>query len=86
MALGNKILNAMELEKKIDENVEWDIKQWSLSPGKLIKGLVLSTFTDIRVPLTRLQDRLSRIDLRHLIGEDAATSDVNSFNAGRALE
>ena len=58
MALGNKILNAMELVKKIDENVEWDSKQWSISPGKLIKGLVLSTFTDIRVPLTRLQDRL----------------------------
>ena len=86
MALGNKILNGMELEKKVDENIEWDAKQWAMSPGKLIKGLILSTFTDIRVPLTRLQDRLAGIDLRYLLGEGAATSDVNSFNVGRALE
>ena len=86
MALGNKILNAMELVEKINENVKWDAKQWAISPGKLIKGLILSTFTDIRIPLTRLQDRFAGIDLRYLLGEEAATCDVNSFNVGRALE
>ena len=86
MALGNKILNTMGFAEKIDEKVEWDTKQWAISPGKLIKALVLSTFTDIKTPLTRLHDRLSGIDLGYLIGEEATTSDINSFNVGRALE
>jgi len=86
IALGNKIMNGLGFSEKIDESVEWDKKQWGISPGKLLKALVLSTFQDIRTPLTRLADRLSGIDLRYLIGEEAATNDVNSFNVGRALE
>ena len=50
MALGNKILNTMGFAEKIDEEVEWDAKQWAISPGKLIKALVLSMFTDIKRP------------------------------------
>ena len=86
MALGNKIINSIGLVEQIDANVKWDDTQWSISPGKLIKALVLSTFSDIRVPLTRLEDRLSGIDLCYLIGEEAASSGINSFNVGRALE
>jgi len=86
MALGNKIINALGFTEKIDASVEWDKKQWAISPGKLMKALVLSTFMDIRTPLTRLRDRFAGIDMRYLIGEEAAESDVNSFNVGRALE
>ena len=85
MALGNKILNSLGFAEKIDEKVEWDASQWAVSPGKLIKALALSTFADMKTPLTRLQDRLAGIDLRYLIGEEAATNGVNSFNVGRAL-
>ena len=86
MAIGNKILNQLGFAEKIDTSLEWDKGQWGISPGKLLKAVVLSTFVDIRTPLTRLQDRLSGIDLRYLIGEEAADKDINSFNTGRALE
>ena len=86
MAWGNKIINSLGFVEKIDASVDWDKKQWSVSPGKLLKAVVISTFMDIRTPLTRLTDRLYRIDLRYLIGEEMAENDVNSFNTGRALE
>jgi transposase len=86
MALSNKIINSLGFVEKIDASVEWDKKQWSVSPGKLLKAVVISTFMDIRTPLTRLSDRLSGIDLRYLIGEEMAENDINSFNTGRALE
>ena len=86
MALSNKIINSLGFVEKIDTSVEWDKKQWSVSPGKLLKAVVISTFMDIRTPLTRLSDRLSGIDLRYLIGEEMADNEINSFNTGRALE
>jgi len=86
MALGNKIINEIGFVEKINNSVEWDEKQWEISPGGLAKTLVLSTFFDIRTPLTRLADRFEQIDLRFLIGEEAAENNFNSFNAGRALE
>ena len=86
MALSNKLINSLGFVEKIDSSVEWDKKQWSVSPGKLLKAVVISTFMDIRTPLTRLSDRLSGIDLRYLLGEEMAENDINSFNVGRALE
>jgi len=86
MALCNKIIKPLGFVETIDASVEWDKNQWAISPGKLMKALVLSTFTDIRTPLTRLEERFSGIDLRYLIGEETATNSINSFNTGRALE
>jgi transposase len=86
MALGNMLINKTGLVELINKRVEWDPSQWRISPGNLIKALVLSTFTDIRIPLTRLSDRLAGLDLGYLLGYEAETSGVNSFNVGRALQ
>ena len=86
LALANKIIDELGLKEAINEAVEWDKDHWAISPGALAKGLVLSTFTDMRVPLTHLQERLYPMDLGYLLGEEAEFSDINSFNAGRALE
>ena len=86
IAIANKLLNELDFKKKINSQVEWDRSHWRISPGGLLKALVLSTFTDIRIPLTHLQERMRDYDLEYLIGYEAAVSDLNSFNVGRALE
>lgn len=86
MALGNKIINSIGFTEAINASITWDKARWGISPGGLLKGLILSTFMDIRTPLTHLQARFEQIDLSYLIGEEASGHDVNSFNVGRALE
>jgi transposase len=86
MALANTIIDELDFVKTINKAVEWDKSHWLLSPGALAKALVLSTFMELRVPLTHLQDRLYEIDMGYLIGEYAEAKDVNSSNVGRALE
>ncbi len=86
MAVGNKIINEIGFVEKINESIAWDKARWGISPGGLLKALVLSTFADIRIPLTRLQSRIENIDLSYLIGAEASENDINSFNTGRALE
>lgn len=47
---------------------------------------VLSTFTDIRIPLIHLEYRFEGIDVSFFLGSASKSATVNSFNAGRALE
>lgn len=48
--------------------------------------LVMSTFTDIRIPLTHLEDRLENIDLEYFLEPEDKPSFVNSSNVGEALD
>ena len=86
MALANKMMNKLRFKERINEKVEWDKDHWGISPGGLAKAVVLSTLTEIRTPLTHIQERLRPYDLSYLIGEEAENNDINSFNVGRALE
>ena len=86
MALGKRIIDSLGFVEKINSMVVWDKTQWKTSPGGLLKALVLSTFADIRTPLTRLEDRLAGVDLEYLIGEGWEARNVNSFSVGRALQ
>lgn len=86
VALANTIIKELDFVEVINAGITWDSAHWGISPGKLAKALVLSTFTDMRIPLTHIQDRLSDMDLRYLIGEEAMEHDINAFNMGRALE
>ena len=86
MALANKMIDELRLKERINETVEWDKKQWGISPGGLAKALVLSTLMDMRTPLTHIQERLRPYDMSYMIGYEAECNDINSFNVGRALE
>ena len=52
MAIADKVIRELRFVEVINESVSWDRSHWNISPGGLAKMLVLSTFTDIRVPLT----------------------------------
>ena len=84
--LANKIINELNFVETINRNVEWDEDHWKVSPGQLAKALVLSTFADIRVKLTHLEERLSGYDLKYLLDLEEEDQFINAFNVGRALE
>lgn len=86
MAVGNKLIERIGFVQKINESVKWDKARCGISPGSVLKALLLSTFMDIRTPLTHLQARFEQLDLAYLIGDEASEHDINSFNAGRMLE
>ncbi|MCL1809459.1 MAG: IS1634 family transposase [Clostridiales bacterium] len=86
MALANKMMDELRFEDRVNEQVDWDKHHWAVSPGGLAKAVALSTLTDMRTPLTHIQERLRPYDLAHLTGYEVERHDVNSFNVGRALE
>jgi transposase len=85
LALANKTLNEIGLVELIDNMTPWDMSRQRLSNGQLAKVVVLSTFFDIRVVLTHIEERFEQIDLGYLLGASIEDTAVNSFNLGRAL-
>ncbi|MDR1580036.1 MAG: DUF4277 domain-containing protein, partial [Synergistaceae bacterium] len=57
-----------------------------MSPGGLAKMLVLGTLTDIRIPLTHLEDRLEGIDTEFFLEDSDKSAFVNESNVGEALD
>lgn len=86
LTLAHSVMKQLGLVEYINENVSWDPSHWEMSPGDLAQLLVLSTFTDIRIPLTHLEDRFDGIDVGFFLSSASKSATVNSFNAGRALE
>jgi transposase len=86
MAIANGIMKNLNFKEKINEQVKWDKEHWGISPGGIAKAFILSTLTDIRVPLTHIKERLEGVDLEYLIGEDMEKYEINSFNTGRMLD
>jgi len=86
MAIANMIIEKLGLVKKINEAVQWDRAHWNISPGGLLKVFILSTFTDIRVPLSHLEERMEGIDVENFLEAEDKSSFVNESNVGEALD
>ena len=86
VAIANKIINELDVVNEVNRAVGWTGDPRGMSPGNLMKIFVLSTFTDVRVPLTHLEERTAGFDLLYLVGDEAHEHGVNAFNMGRALE
>ena len=86
LTLAHSVMKQLGVVEYINENVSWDPAHWEMSPGDLAQLLILSTFTDIRIPLTHLEDRFEGIDVGFFLCSASKSATVNSFNAGRALE
>ena len=46
VALANEIMKELDFVEVINTSITWDRAHWRISPGKLAKALVLSTFKD----------------------------------------
>ena len=86
MAVANTIIKDLRIVELINETVTWDRSHWNISPGGLVKMLILGTFTDIRIPLTRLPERLADIDRAYFLDPEDKSDFVNESNVGEALD
>ena len=86
MAIANTIIKELGFVEMINERVKWDRAHWNISPGGLAKMLVMSTFSDIRVPMTHLEDRLEGIDTEFFLAPEDKSNYVNESNVGEALD
>ena len=86
MAIANMIIDKLGFVKKINEMVKWDRTHWNISPGGLLKVFILSTFTDMRVPLSHLEERMEGIDVEIFLEADDKSSFVNESNVGESLD
>jgi len=86
LAVANTMIKELSFVEMINNAVSWNRSHWNISPGGLAKVLVMSTFTDIRIPLTHLEDRLENIDVEYFLDSDDKSTFVNSSNVGEALD
>lgn len=86
VAVGNLILEELNFVDKINAKVNYSEDHCNLSLGQRAKAFILATFTDMRIPLTHIQDRTADMDLEYLLRADYDKCDINAFNMGRALE
>lgn len=86
MAIANSIIKTLRFTETINEAVKWDRAHWNISPGGLLKVFILSTMSDMRVPLSHLEDRLEGIDVEHFLDPEDKSTYVNESNIGEALD
>ncbi|MDE7204692.1 MAG: DUF4277 domain-containing protein [Lachnospiraceae bacterium] len=86
LTLAHSVMKKLGLAECISDNVSWDPDHWEVSPGDLAQLLISSTYTDMRIPLTHLEDRFEGIDVSFFLSSASKSETVNSFNAERAME
>ena len=86
MAAANAYLNKICFEEIINEALEWDQKQWNVSPGTLLKAVVLNTFSIRRAPLYKICSAYKDIDTERLFGEGVKAEQLTDAAIGEALE
>ena len=87
MALANKLINELGFTERINEGIKATTNAWTVDAGRLLKALVLSTFIDMRAPLSHVSKRLSGFDIEYLLDKDGVkVEELNEFSIGRALE
>lgn len=86
MVLATEYLKKIDFVTTINRNVQWDSKQWSVSPGHLALSIILSTFTQERFPLYSIKNNFDNMDLAYLFGNGVTQSMLNDDALGRALD
>ena len=86
MALANKILATLKFVDFINRSIDYDEKQWKVSPGNLAKAVVLATFFDVRAPLSRISKFYETYDTEYLFGKGVKPEHLNDDAIGRMLD
>jgi transposase len=86
MAAANAFLEKIKFVELMNKTVTWDPKQWQLSPGILLKAVVLNTFTRSRAPLYRIAKAYTDIDTERLLGKGVTPNKLTDSAIGKALE
>jgi len=86
MASANAFMEKIGFATLINNAVDWDPKQWNVSPGILLKAVVLNTFTNVRTPLFKIGEAFQNIDTEHLLGKGVTPEKITDSAIGEALE
>ena len=81
-------LNRLKFIETVNNHVCWDKTQCKFSPGVLAQLLVLLPFIPSfsKIPLSRIHERYSGIDLDLLVGEPIDPSELNDDQFARLLD
>ena len=85
MPLLASVYDQLSISDKINEIVKWDEEKCKLTPGQIVKALILNMLTD-RKPLSRISEFYKDKDVEKLIGNGIVYSDINEWCIGRTLE
>jgi len=69
----------------INQSVEWDTKQWNVSPGQHVMALVINALCG-RQPLYRVKEFYEEQDVEALFGSGITAHDFNDDALGRTLD
>jgi hypothetical protein len=72
-------LDEIGFVRLVDKHIQWDSRQWNISPGGLVHVLILSTTTDMHTPLSGISRRLSEVAMDHFPGDPVLPEDVNEY-------
>jgi transposase len=81
----NALCEVLRLPQIIDASVKWDSKQCNLSPGQIVKALVINTLTD-RKPLYKVSEFYEKQDVELLFGPGVKAECFNDDALGRTLD
>jgi transposase len=75
----------LKIKNIADESLPWDRSQWEISPGTVIKGIIIDALSG-RSPLYRMNEFFETTDIKHLLGQGVEASHFNDDRLGRTLD
>ena len=75
----------LKIKNIADKSLPWDKSQWQISPGTVIKGIIIDALNG-RSPLYRMSEFFEKVDTEHLLGQGVDASHFNDDRLGRTLD
>lgn len=79
------VCKELQIAPYVNSLVKWDERQWNVSPGTLIVGLIINVLVQRRA-LYQVEEFFKSMDLPMLFDEPTVASNFNDDALGRALD
>ena len=79
------LCDRLKIKEIADRSLPWDMSQWEISPGTVIKGIIIDALSG-RSPLYRMNEFFETSDIEGLLGQDVNASHFNDDRLGRTLD
>lgn len=75
----------LKIKEIADKSLPWDKSQWEISPGTVIKGIIIDALSG-RSPLYRMNEFFETSDIEGLLGQGINASHFTDDRLGRTLD
>jgi transposase len=75
----------LKIQEIADKSLFWDKSQWEISPGTVIKGIIIDALSG-RSPLYRMHEFFETSDIEGLLGQGVHASHFTDDRLGRTLD